>query len=719
MNTTRAIRHAATLLAIITITFTTTVMAQKEEPRTLEQLIPGGKKYIPLEGKSLPQLQFAGDKYLYTKEKAIIAGTPLKKGRETIITLDELNTLLGDTLKKIPQYTAAAEDGTITLQIKNGSKIYHIDTSDKTVIRSYTLESGDGTPIYNPATHRYAVSRGNTIILLTPDGKRKTAVSTDQPETKLGSNDVHRNEFGIKQGIFWSNSGRYIAYYQMDERPVKDYPLVNTDTREATLRTIKYPMAGMKSHKVKIGIYDTRNGKSRYLKTGTPDDKYLTNITWSPDDTRLYTIEINRSQDTSRMVSYTTNNGKPEKEILKETSEKYTEPEHAPLFINNDTFIYLTRADGYRHAYLYNTDGKQLRQLTKGAWEILEAELSPDRRTLYITAAAPTPTEENLYRVNISDGTTERITSAPGVHTTQISQSGKYYIDRYSNHDTPLTIKTGDIQNGTVETLHTAKAAYPINGRARVSSGTIKSADGTTDLYYRLTTPADTTNGQRYPVIIYVYGGPHVQQVKESYLWGVRGWDLYMAERGYAVFTLDNRGSDNRGMEFESVTRLRLGQEELADQMQGVAYLKTLPYIDSTRIGVHGWSFGGFMTLNMTLNRPETFKVAVAGGAVTDWKYYEIMYGERYMSTPQKNPEGYRQSNMNLLSGNLKGKLLLIHCDNDPVVVWQHTLQYLKSSIKNGAYPDYFVYPGHQHNVVGHDRVHLYQKITDYFIDNL
>lgn len=717
MNKTGAKCVTAIIVAAITA-LTTTAMAQKSETHTLEQLIPGGKYYTPIEGNDLPQLQFAGDKYLYVKNKSITGATPFQK-EETIITLGEINTLLGDTLKKIPPFTAAMQNGAITLQIKNKNKIYHIDTDKKTIVGTYTLENGDGTPVYTPATRQYAVSRGNAIILLTPDGKRKTAVSTTTPHIKLGTDDVHRNEFGIKQGIFWSNNGRYFAYYQMDERPVKDYPLVNTDTRPATLHTIKYPMAGMESHKVKTAIYDTRNGKTRYMKTGAPADKYLTNITWSPDDTRLYITEINRSQDTARIKSYTTSNGKPEKEILAETSPKYVDPQHAPLFINNDTFIYLTRADGYRHACLYDTNGKLLRRLTSGKWEILKAELSPDRRSLNITAAAPTPTEENLYMITLADGTIRRITTTHGVHTTQISKSGRYYIDKYSNHHTPLTIKTGDMQSGATQTIHTAKAGYPVDGKARVSSGTIKSADGTTDLYYRLTTPADTTGLHRYPVIIYVYGGPHVQQVKESYLWGVRGWDLYMAERGYAVFTLDNRGSDNRGMEFESITHLRLGQEELADQMQGVAYLKTLPYIDSTRIGVHGWSFGGFMTLNMMLNHPDTFKAAVSGGAVTDWKYYEIMYGERYMSTPQKNPEGYKQSNMNLLSGKLKGKLLLIHCDNDPVVVWQHTLQYLKSSIKNGTCPDYFVYPGHQHNVTGRDRVHLYKKITNYFIDNL
>lgn len=719
MNTTRVKRHVATLLAITTIALTATVMAQKEGNSSLEQLIPGGKKYLPLEGKPLSQLQFAGDRYVYVKNRAVVAGTPLEKDEETVITLEGLNTLLGDTLKKIPLYTAASLDGEIILQIKNKGKIYHVATARKTVIGTYTLESGDGTPVYNPATRRYAVSRGNAIVLLTPDGKRETAVSTDTPGIKLGSDDVHRNEFGIKQGIFWSENGRYMAYYHMDERRVKDYPLVDIDAREATLRAIKYPMAGMESHKVKVGVYDTRNGRTRLMQTGLPADKYLTNITWSPDGTRLYILEVNRGQDTCSMVAYTVKNGKREKVVFTETSEKYTEPEHAPLFVNNDTFIYLTRTDGYRHAYLYDTDGRQLRRLTGGDHEILGAELSPDRRTLYVTAAAPAPTEENVYRINIADGTQERITSAPGVHSVQISQGGKYYMDKYSNHNTPLTVKTGNLQTGASETLHTAKPGYTPDGLVQVRCGTIKSADGEYDLYYRLTAPADTSGGKRYPAIIYVYGGPHVQQVKDSYLWGVRGWDLYMAERGYAVFTVDNRGSDNRGLEFESVTRLRLGQEELADQMQGVAYLKSLPYIDPDRIGVHGWSFGGFMTLNMMLNRPDTFKAAVAGGAVTDWKYYEIMYGERYMSTPQKNPEGYRKSNMNLLSGRLKGKLLLIHCDTDPVVVWQHTLQFLKSSIKNGAYPDYFVYPGHLHNVTGHDRVHLYRKITDYFIENL
>ena len=240
-----------------------------------------------------------------------------------------------------------------------------------------------------------------------------------------------------------------------------------------------------------------------------------------------------------------------------------------------------------------------------------------------------------------------------------------------------------------------------------------------TDLYYRLVKPADFDPAKKYPTIIYVYGGPHAQMVTGGWQNGARGWDIYMANKGYIMFTLDNRGSDNRGLEFENVTFRHLGIEEGKDQVKGVEFLKSLPYVDGNRIGVHGWSFGGHMTTALMLRYPEIFKVGVAGGPVIDWGYYEIMYGERYMDTPQSNPEGYEQCNLKNLAGNLKGHLLLIHDDHDDTCVPQHTLSFIKACVDARTYPDLFIYPTHKHNVIGRDRVHLHEKITRYFEDNL
>ena len=224
---------------------------------------------------------------------------------------------------------------------------------------------------------------------------------------------------------------------------------------------------------------------------------------------------------------------------------------------------------------------------------------------------------------------------------------------------------------------------------------------------------------RKYPVIVYVYGGPHAQCVTGGWQNGARGWDTYMAGKGYIMFTIDNRGSSNRGLAFENATFRRLGIEEGKDQVKGVEFLKSLPYVDSERIGVHGWSFGGHMTTALMLRYPEIFKVGVAGGPVIDWGYYEVMYGERYMDTPESNPEGYKECNLKNLAGQLKGHLLIIHDDHDDTCVPQHTLSFMKACVDARTYPDLFIYPCHKHNVAGRDRVHLHEKITRYFEQNL
>ena len=379
----------------------------------------------------------------------------------------------------------------------------------------------------------------------------------------------------------------------------------------------------------------------------------------------------------------------------------------------------LSRRDGYHHLYLYNTEGRLLRQLTSGPWEVLSATPSPDGKSIFITSTEASPLETNLYKVSVASGRRTRLTPQSGVHNVRLSRSGRYVIDLFANHETPRITRLINTASGKTETLLTAENPYKGYDLPSVICGTLTAADDTTTLYYRVTRPPHFDPEKKYPVIVYVYGGPHAQMITDRFLWGASGNDLLMATRGYVVFTLDNRGSANRGLPFEDVTHHRLGEEEMADQMRGIAWLQAQPWCDTTRIGVHGWSFGGFMTTNLMLTHGDVFKVGVAGGPVIDWKYYEVMYGERYMGTPQKNPKGYKDSNLNLKAGNLTGHLLLIHCDTDPVVVWQHSLSFLKSCIQAGTYPDYFVYPGHAHNVIGPERVHLYEKVIRYFDDYL
>ena len=533
--------------------------------------------------------------------------------------------------------------------------------------------------------------------------------------------------------MFWSPKGSALAFYRMDERMVTAYPLVNIDTRCATPVPHKYPMAGMKSHEVTVGVYQVATGQTVWLETGLPKEKYLTNIAWSPDEKSIYIAELNREQNEMHLVRYSALTGKKEADLFTETDRCYVEPQHPVLFLPNDPdkFIWQSEADGYNHLYLYDTTGKELRKLTGGEWVVTKVlGFSKDGNKVIFEGTAPHPVSPNMqgtgmqryiWETDLRTGDIMNCLSwKVGVHRWLLSPSGEYAIDYVSSPSTPRDIDLIRVKDAKViSTLLSAPDPFKLYRMPRIKVGHILAADGKTRLNYRLTLPPDLDETKKYPTIVYVYGGPKVQLVTGDWQNGARGWDLYMAQRGYVMFTVDSRGSANRGHAFESVIHRNLGINEMADQVKGVEFLKSLPYVDADRIGVHGWSYGGFMTTNLMLTYPEIFKVGVAGGPVIDWSNYEIMYGERYMDRPQDNPEGYKNANLKLKAGNLKGHLLMIHGDIDPVVVWQHSLGFLKACVEADTYPDYFVYPRHEHNVTGKDRPHLHEKITRYFDDYL
>jgi len=550
---------------------------------------------------------------------------------------------------------------------------------------------------------------------------------------------VHRNEFGIDGGMFWSKDNQKLAFYRMDESMVQSYPLVQTDDREATVRWRKYPMAGMTSHQVTLGVWNCKTGKTIYLKTNekpegderraslNDPEHYLTCVTWRPDNKQIFIAELNRKQNYMELNMYDAETGEYVKTIVSVSSSTYVEPEHPLLFLpgSNDKYIWQTRVDGYSHLFLYNLSAiaskNNPKQITKGEWEVLDVlGIDPKSQEIYFTATKEDPRERHLYRLKKDYKTIEHLTKEPGIHNIKISPDFSEFYDVYSNPTTPRVcqlVSTKDINKKQV--LYTAEDPFINYTKPEVKVGTLKAADGATDLYYRLVKPVGMNEGKKYPVIVYLYNGPHAQLVTEGYLHGLPGWDFYMAQKGYAVFTIDGRGSANRGLAFEQAIWRHLGETEAADQLQGVEYLKSLPYIDAERIGIYGWSYGGFMTTYMKLNYPEIFKVGVCGGPVLDWSRYEVMYGERYMGTPEDNPEGYEKNCLIKQAGKLKGKLLVIHDDQDDTVVPQMSIQFLKNSVEMGTYPDFMLYANHPHNVRGKDRVHLQTRIAQYFIDNL
>ena len=547
---------------------------------------------------------------------------------------------------------------------------------------------------------------------------------TNEPDGIVCGQSVHRNEFGISKGTYWSPAGNLLAFYRMDESSVTRYPLVDITTRVGKLNNVRYPMAGMTSHKVTVGIYNPETQKTIYLNAGDPTDRYFTNLSWAPDARSLYLIELNRDQNHARLCQYSAETGELMATLFEETHPKYVEPQHPIVFLpwDSNKFIYQSQRDGFNHLYLYDTNGKLIKQLTEGKWLVNDLLGFNTQRKEVVFNAIDALGSAN-FAVNVNSGKRSLPfsinTTTEGMHTGLLSASGAYIIDRYSSPTVPRNIDIIDTK--TFKSINLLRAKNPFEGftMPSIETGTIKAADGVTNLYYRLIKPADFDPSKKYPAIIYVYGGPHAQMINSGWMNAARGWDIYMANKGYIMFTLDNRGSSNRGLEFENATFRQLGIEEGKDQVKGVEFLKSQPYIDGNRIGVHGWSFGGHMTTALILRYPEIFKVGVAGGPVIDWGYYEVMYGERYMDTPQSNPKGYKQCNLNNLAGNLKGHLLIIHDDHDDTCVPQHTLSFMKACVDARTYPDLFIYPTHKHNVKGRDRVHLHEKITRYFEDYL
>ncbi len=567
---------------------------------------------------------------------------------------------------------------------------------------------------------RVELKEGNLLV----DGK--LVERGDGYNIVLGES-VHRNEFGINGGLFWSPKASRLAFYRMDQSMVEDYPIVNTKAREAEVRNIKYPMAGMKSHEVTVGVWDCASQKLVYLNTARDTtvherEMYLTNIAWSPDEKYVFIAKVNREQNHMWLEQYDAATGGFVKTLFEETNPRYVEPCEPMIFTpKGDQFLWYSMRDGYKHLYLYNMDGTLVKQVTKGEYEV-EGFIQFDKKgeNIFIYANKDNLAGRDAYRVNLKKGTMECMTMTEnglhGTHSVVVNEAGTMWVDMWSSVNVPMRADLRDWKHkNPIKTFFEAENPLKDYAMPGVKLGTIKAADGKTDLYYRLITPPNYRTYEKYPTLVYVYGGPHSQLVTDSWLGGGNLYFMYLAQQGYVVFTLDNRGTDNRGFEFESCTHRHLGEIEMADQMEGVKFLKSLAFVDQQRMGVEGWSFGGFMTITMKLAHPEVFKVGCAGGPVIDWKWYEIMYGERYMDTPQENPEGYENNCLLNKAKNLEGRLLVIHGAEDNTVVWQHSLEFIERCINNYKQVDYFVYPHHEHNVLGRERLHLYKKMFDYY----
>ena len=695
---------------------------------TLEDLNFGGTNYHNMVPKNRYTTWWGDELVRLDAEHCYLVNKA--SGRETELFSTALLNKSGLNVHSL-YYATFPEADKPWVMVRSGRQQVLFDWKKKKTVWSLDLDSAIQASSLCYASKALAFVKGNQLYVERA-GSQPVQLTTDGSRDIVYGQSVHRDEFGIESGLFWSPDGQRLAFYRMDQSMVTDYPQVDipeptwvpkSGSRIATEAPDKYPMAGETSHKVTVGIYDLKTGTTLYLKAGDPTDRYFTNIAWSPDSKTVYMFELNRDQNDCRLVSYNAATGDKIKELYRETDDKYVEPLHPIVFLpwNANQFVMQSQKDGYNHFYLFDTDGNQLKQLTKGPW-VVEDMVGFDARqhTIIYLGNELSPIQRNIFSINVDNGRTQRLDeTGNGWHSASLSPSGSYLVDNYSEPTTPRNIAIVNTTTAQAHRWFTADDPWKGYNVPEYRMGTIKAADGTTDLYYRMVMPVGFDPKKKYPTIVYVYGGPHAHNVDARWHYCSRSWETYMAQKGYLLFILDNRGSENRGKVFEQVTFRHLGDHEVEDQMEGVKYLKSLAYVDSTRLGVHGWSFGGYMTINLMTTHPGVFKVGVAGGPVIDWKWYEVMYGERYMDTPQTNPEGYAHSSLIPKAKNLKDRLEIIIGYNDKTCVPQHSLSFLKACIEAGTQPDFFVYPGEPHNMRGHQSVHLHERISRYFDDHL
>lgn len=707
------------LLSLCLLSFPYLLFSQSDTI-SFDQLVDGSLEPVQLQQ---PQWRGSSQQLTYVDRQQVLRQRGFQEPPIPLVSLETLNQKLRAhqaTVSTFPDITWHA-DSAFHFWVEDQLFAYELDAHQLTL--KAALKAGASERFVSPQFD-VAYTLHHDLWLYRKGGNYR--LSTDGSRERVYGQAAHRQEFGIDRGIFWSPDGQKLAFYRVDQRQVADYPLVDHRPTPARAHPIKYPMAGQPSQEVQVGIYDLEQETTVYLKTGQPADQYLTNLSWQPDGSRMYVALVNREQDHLMLNAYDAQTGKFLQTLFEESDTAYVEPQHGLYFFPDQSrrFLWLSERDGYQHLYLYRTNGHLQRQLTRGPWEVTRfLGFNENGSHIFFEATKDSPLERHVYSLDLllPFAKPKRRSEAAGVHQAVPSADGSLFMATYSGLEVPhqLYLQSLDYRN-LRDTVFTA--ADPLAGlrHGQVELLEFRADDGT-KLHARMIKPADVDTTQVYPALVYVYGGPHIQLVNKSWLGDSR--DLlflhYLASQGYIVLTLDNRGSAYRGKAFEQATFRQLGKVEVADQMKGVHYLQYLPYVDSSRIGVYGGSYGGFMALSLMTQHPEAFKAGVARGPVTDWKFYEVMYTERYMDTPQTNPAGYTESSVLNHVGKLKGKLLLMHGMQDSTVVPQHSMSFIRACTEQGIPVDFYPYPNHAHSIGGKDRVDFYRRIYAYLKEHL
>ena len=651
--------------------------------------------------------------------------------RRLLLTADKLGAVLpGETLRptqatglgrRVPAEYQWAPDGAAIL-FQGPTALAWFDSKSQA---ARTLVSGKATiadPKISPDGRFVSFVREHNLWLVSvADGKERGVTRGGAEEIRKGELDwVYPEELEIKTAYWWSPDSSAIAYLEMDERKVSQYPMVDFSSPSGEAEMERYPAAGGANPVVRVFVASLNGGEPHAMDTGGETDIYIPRVSWLNDSKHLAIQRLNRTQTTLDLVIADAATGKTRAALTEKDPYWINVSDDLHFLKDGKRFLWSSERSGYRHLYLYDLEGKQLGQITRGDWEVTSLDAVDETKGLvYFTATEKSPLQRHLYVAALGGGFT-RLTKEEGTHAAVFAPNASAFLDTHSNAATPARQDVYRADGTRIASINENKVAELADYHlAPMEFLTVKSRDGVL-LNASMIKPPDFNPQKKYPVLVYTYGGPHSQVVRNAWGGATFLWHELMAQKGYIIFSLDNRGSNARGHLFETPLHFRLGAQELSDQRDGVQYLKSLPYVDGNRIGIWGWSYGGHMTLHAMFEAGDDFKAGFAGGPVTDWRYYDSIYTERYLGLPQKNEKGYQDSSPVKYAAQLKGKLLIAHGTGDDNVHFANTLSVINDLIEAGKYVEVLPFPGRGHGVSDPAaRRVLMKRVTQFFLDNL
>jgi dipeptidyl-peptidase-4 len=711
--------------------FSIAAVAQDKKPIEFNHVVDGS--FSP---KSVQNIRWMndGDYYSATKDNKIIQ-YHIVDGTEKVL-FDGAKFSGSDAGKpfQIQGYQFSSDETKLLLktdveQIWRRSTREHYYVYDRTSNRLTKLTKSDEKQQYaelSPSGERAAFVRDNNLFWVDLDTGNETQITHDGAFNKVinGASDwVYEEEFGFAKAWFWSPKGDRIAFYRFDEEQVKEFFMTDWGNLYPGLVKYKYPKAGEKNSIVSIHVYDLTTGKMATMDVGEETDQYIPRINWTRDDNLLAIRRMNRLQNKVDLLFANATSGSA-RTILTEKSDTWIDIHDDLYFLSNgQQFITTSDKSGYNHIYLYNMKGKQLGQVTKGDFDVTNL-IGHNERTyeLYFVSTEDSPLQRQLYKIRVDGKKKQKLTERAGWHTINMSRDFKYYIDNWSDYNHPPVVSLHHQDGRTVRTIEdNAGLTQKLSAYNFIQKDFIKLDVNGVSLNVYVMKPAHFDSTEKYPVLMYVYGGPGSQTVTRRFESGQRAmWHQYLANQGYMIVSVDNRGTGARGRDFKKQTYKKLGQMETADQIAAAKKLAELPYVDGNRIGIWGWSYGGYMSSLALAEGNDVFKTAIAVAPVTNWRFYDTIYTERFMQTPQMNPEGYREGSPLAKAGQIKGNYLLVHGTGDDNVHFQNSIAMINALVAADVEFQTMIYPNRNHGIYGgNTRKHLYKMLSQYILENL